>query len=547
MKVLRLQGIGHIPFSRQDPYYREVCDYLGVRDGSVGTKEEIYRTLGYIPLPTIEKVHRSRATHRILVGGNRSGKSQGATWEIIPYLFWDTRGWVISANYDLAEVIMDKIIMILTERAHLKRVRQLDMLEPFTFHYSNRDHELHMYTGARLQAKSAENPDSMHGYSLDYVVIDEASLFPYSLYDTRVVPRLVDSGGWVLALGTLEPLQGEWFEEYFDIGQMENDLDIESWSHPTEDNYHLYKARGGETLADVATIYWENPRRIQRMNPEVEWPLSPETEVVIQNVDLNWLAKEKERIPKPVYQARYDAVAAGNQFLVFPSWKLSEYAGSEARRRARFDPDLPVYLAIDPGGTYAVNVIQLKRFEDLPYANEIARGYHVCIIDTLYFQTTTTTQEVFDTMKHEPWWPNVSRAVDWWDPLQGTIDVTAKEQQRAFRNMARTDNTIDHLHLRGRKVHIHDGIMTLQHYLDTHTLWSNPMNKFLHLEFRRYHWAEATMAKLDVQDPRKGLKPVNEWNHLLKALWYFLVVKFGCYGKSGSSATVSLEELRRFG
>ncbi len=539
--ALKLGGIGHIPYDREDPYYQEVCDYLGL--SWVLTKKDVYDQLGYIPLPTIEKMHRSRATHRILAGGNRSGKSQGAAWEIIPYLFWDSRGWVVCENYDLAEVIMDKIMTILVERAGCARMKRPDNLRELEFCYSSRDHELTMWTGAVLQAKSVKNPESMHGKALDYVVIDEASLFPFSLYDTRLVPRLVDSGGWILSCGTFEHLQGEWFQEYFEIGQTENSFDIESWCHPTEDNYHLYVAKGGETAQDVARRYHENPRRVMEMNPNVEWPLKPGAEVYIYNVDLLWLEKERERIAPEVFAARYQALPAANQFLVFPMWKVTEYADREARERCRFDEQLPVYIAVDPGGTYAVAVIQLKRFEDTPCHNEISRGYHICVIDTLYYQTTVTTQEVFDVMKQREWWPNLSRVVEWWDPFQGVIDVNAKEQQRAFRNLARRDETIDRLNLRGRKVQILDGIKTHQHFLDTHTFWSHPKNRFLHIEHKRYHWPEATVAKIDTQDPRKSVKPVNEWNHLLKAIWYFEVVKFGCYGKSTAKATVSLREM----
>ena len=228
---------------------------------------------------------------------------------------------------------------------------------------------------------------------------------------------------------------------------------------------------------------------------------------------------------------------------MFPTWKVTEYAGDEARRRCRFDPELPVYLAVDPGGTYAVAAIQLKHFPDLRYENEIAKGHHICVIDTLYFQTTVTTQEVFDAMKHRTWWPNLGRQVEWWEAFQGAIDVMAKEQQRAFRNLARTEETIDRLNLRGRKVHILDGIKTHQHYLDTHTFWSHPKNRYLNIEHKRYHWPEATVANMDTQDPRKGLKPVNEWNHLLKAIWYFEVIKFGCYGRSQGKAALSLSEI----
>lgn len=540
---VRLQGIGHIPYSASDAYYHEVCTYLGVP--RVPTKEQVYQTFGYHPLPTIDAMHHSQATHRIVAGGNRSGKSEGGKWEIMPYLFWNSVGWVISANYALTDIIMDKLILELIEYGGHTRVRNPYDMSPFEFSYSPRDHRLQMWTGAVLEGKSCENPDSMHGKALDYAVIDEASLFPYTLYDTRVVPRLVDSGGWILSLGTFEWHSGEWFEEFFELGQVENNLGIASWHHPTEDNYHIFFAKGGEKPEDVAKMYRANATRVARSNPDVKWPLKVGTQVYIYNVDLDWLANERKRIDPVVYKARYEALPAANQAVVFPDWRVTEFAGAEARNRCSFDRSLPVYLAIDPGGTYAVAAIQLKRFEDSETYNEISKGYHVCVIDTLYFQTQTTTQEVFEVMKSRSWWPNVSRKVDWWDPFQGTIDVMAKEQQKAFRNIARSDSTIDRLSLRGRRVFINDGIKTLQHYLATRTFWSHPDNRYLHIEFKRYHWPEATVSNVDTRDPRRGQNPVNEWNHLLKAIWYFLVVKFGCYGRSRTSAVVSLDQLRR--
>jgi len=540
-----LQGLGHLPYSRDDPYYAEACRYLGIEKGKLFTKSDVYQLFGYLPLPTLEKAHRSRATHRILGGGNRSGKTQGLTWEILPYLFWRTRGWVISANYGLAGILMDKMLIILQERCGFKRARTPENIQEFEFSYSARDHMLVMWTGAVLEVKSAENPDSMHGKGLDYAGIDEAALFPFSLYDSRVVPRLVDSGGWVMSVGTFEELQGEWFEEYFEIGQASNDLSIESWMHPTEDNYHLYTARGGETTKEVAAKYFENPQRVRKMNSKVRWPLKPGTQVYIYNVDLAWLAQEKKRINPEVYAARYEAKPRASQFLVFPTWQVTKYAGKEAEKRASFDPKLPVYLAVDPGGTYAAAAIQLKRFDDLPYTNTIARGYHGCIVDTIYMQSTVTTQEVYDIARRRPWWPNVARKNVNWDPLQGVIDVAAREQQRTWQQLGRQDRNMKRLTLRARRVLQDDGIKTLQHYLDTNTFWSSLNNQFLHVEFKRFHWRESSLVKRDTQDPRKGEGPVDEWNHLLKAIWYFLVIKFGCYGRSRASAGVTLEELRR--
>jgi len=528
-KVPKLGGIGHIPYER-DSYWKRCSEYLGFE---VPTKREIYDIAGYIPLPTIEKVHRSRATHRILAGGNRSGKSQCGTWEVIPYLFWDTKGWIVSANYEMAEVIRGKLEDILQDDLGHRKVGRPDGLGVNEYCFSNRNHTLTMWTGAEVQLKSAENPDSMHAVALDYILVDEASLFPYALYDTRLVPRLIDAGGWLLCMGTFEFLQGEWFEEYYEIGQTENEWGIESWCHPTEDNYHVYYAQGGESLAQVAARYKTNPHRLADMNPGVSWPLSPGVQVIIYNVDLEWLAAERARIPKEVYDARYKAEPAPNKYLVFPGWSPTENINAE---RAEFDPQLPVYLAVDPGGTYAVAAVQLKRFLEEPYTNELAKGWHVCVIDEIYVQTTITTQEVYNIARQRPWWRNVDRVIDWWDADQGQIDVMAKEQQRAWSQVVRAETDerykLKSLRLKGKRVDINDGIKTLQHYLDTNTLWVHPRCTFFNLEMRRFHYPPATLAKIDTEDPRKANKPVDEWDHLVKALWYFLVRKFGCYGRS---------------
>ncbi|KKM91235.1 hypothetical protein LCGC14_1230550 [marine sediment metagenome] len=542
----RLQGMGHLPFQRNTDYFNEVCKQLDCDPATMMTKEEVYEALQYIPLPTILEVHKSRATHRIVVGGNRAGKSEGAAWEIVPYLFWRTRGWVVSANYELAEIIVDKVMTILIERAGMRRVKRPDNLRPFEFCYSSRDHRLTLWTEARLEAKSSENPDSMHGASLDYAVIDEASLFPYALYDTRLVPRLVDSGGWMLSLGTFEFLQGEWFENYYDIGQAPNDWSITSWRHPTRDNYHHYVSTGGETPQYLAIIFRTNWRKIVNMNPGVDWPLQPNEDIFIFNIDLIWLEKEKKRLEElspGVFSARYEAQKSPNRYLVFPSWSVKTYVD---KKRASFDKLLPVYLAVDPGGTYAVAAIQLKRFDDLDsFENKLSKGQHICIIDTIYLQTTVTTKEVFDECSKREWWANVARDIDYWDNFQGTIDVNAKEQQKTWRTLGRESTTLGRLYLRGKKVGIQDGIKTFQHYFDTHTFWSHPNNKFLHLELARHHYPEAPIKRQDTEDPRRTDNPKDSWNHLLKAIWYFMVGKFGCYGKSKRSGVVTRKELRK--
>lgn len=537
-----LQGIGHIPYKRDSEYARMVANYLGIPLENLMSKKDIFELMGYIPLEDIKDVHWTRRTHRILAGGNRSGKSECAAAEIVPYLFWNTRGWIVSANYDMAEVIMTKVIKYL-DRMGLKREKRNVDLKFFEYSYSARIHRLTMWTGALLELKSAENSDSMHAVSVDYIIIDEAALFPFELYDSRLIPRLVDSGGWIFSVGTFEYLKGEWFEEYYEIGQTDNNLNIISWKHPTSKNYHKYIAKGGEKVQEIAKIYHKNWRRILHDNPDLEWPLRGSEEVIINNIDLEWLEKERRRIDKDVYKARYEAEVAPNKYLVFPEWSVQTHVNSEY---TRFDSNLPVYLAVDPGGTYAVLAIQLKRLElNKPYKNELANGFYVCIIDSLYYQKTVTTYEVFEDLKKKEWFPNLARRCSWWDNYQGAIDVMRPETRRAFVNLGRRDSTLDRLRLRRKKIRVQAGIETLQHYIHTKTIFSHPCNRWFHVEMSRYHWQEAGIGNRDMDDPKSGRTPKNEWNHAIKALWYFLVQKFGYYGQSTKSAAVSPREIKK--
>jgi hypothetical protein len=537
-----LAGIGHIPMTR-DAYWRKCCEALGYE---CPTKEDFWKEVKYMQLPTLHKMHSSRAVHRVVAGGNRSGKTFGAAMECLPYLMWlGTSGWYISANYDMAEEFARKIQDILIGRLGMERVLRNDGLESWQFTYSPKTHVLNMGTGSTLQLKSSESPDSLHAVPLDYIINDEAALMPYVIYDTRLIPRLADSGGWILNIGTFESLEAnsEWFEEFFDIGQAPNDLGIESWHHPTEDNYHVFIAEGGETAEQVGEIYSSSWSKIIDTNPGVLWPLTKGTQVLIWNIDLAWLADQKKRIRPEIYAARYEAKRATSPYTVFPMWEVGKYvANDKARERTKFDPELPVYLAIDPGGTYAVAAVQFKLADG--NTNELTKGYDLCIIDEAYFQSTVTTHQVFDWCSNREWWENVNRTKhSWWPALQGAIDATANEQQLVWQHLGREDKRIESLSLASRKGDIGAGIETLQHFLDTNSIWSSEHATFWNFEMRRYMYQSPGYAASGREDPRKRQAPKDAWNHLIKAVIYLITCKFGYYGRDNGSAALTKEKM----
>jgi hypothetical protein len=58
------------------------------------------------------------------------------------------------------------------------------------------------------------------------------------------------------------------------------------------------------------------------------------------------------------------------------------------------------------------------------------------------------------------------------------------------------------------------------------------------------HWPEATLAKIDTSDPRRTTNPVSEWDHLIKATWYFAIQRFGYYGQAQGKAVLTLKDMR---
>jgi len=383
----------------------------------------------------------------------------------------------------------------------------------------------------------------MHSVPLDYVVIDEASLMPYIIYDTRLVPRLADSGGWIAAIGTPEDYEatGEWFTTFYDIGQTDNDLGIKSWTLKLEDNKFEYTAKGGETSQEVADEYSVNRNKLERDNPEVSWPLGKGQVVVVFNYDKEWLEDERKRMSPAIYAARFEASRGTNPYTVFPNWNDKVYVDFE-EKHTKFDKELPVYLAIDPGGTYAVAAVQFKQREG--NTNQLTKGYDLCIIDELYYQTTITTQQVFDMCSAKGWWPNINRkSHSWWPSLQGAIDATSNEQQMVWAHLGRNDTIIESLHLASRKGDINAGTATLQHFLDTNSIWVSPHCTYWRMEMRKYIFRPPSFSNVTTEDPRKSDTPKDAWNHLIKAVIYLIVCKFGYYGKSNNNIAVTREQM----
>jgi len=244
-------------------------------------KSALFRDLGYTPHPGQLQVHRSPASRRIVACGVRWGKTRCAAMEgLAASLAPQERsyGWVVAPTYDLADKVFREIVLIASERPRHRIV---------VIKESERRIVLHNLAGgiSEIRAKSADNPVSLLGEGLDWVIIDEAARLKPTIWEGHLTQRLIDRKGWALLIST--PRGKGYFYDLFRRGQGK-DPEFASWNSPSRDNPYLDAALieeergrlpervfrqeyGGEFLEGSGQVFrnvrecaigiWQEPRR----------------------------------------------------------------------------------------------------------------------------------------------------------------------------------------------------------------------------------------------------------------------------------------------
>jgi hypothetical protein len=196
-------------------------------------KMALFEDLGYQPHEGQLAVHRSKASRRVLACGVRWGKSTCAAMEAIAALLEpreESLGWIVGPSYDLAHLIYRQCLALL-ERHLAHRIEEV----------TPRDHRIlvrNLGGGlSEVRARSADNPASLLGEGLDWLILDEAARLKGAIWEGHLSQRLIDKRGWALLLST--PRGKGWFYAVFRRGQRARDPDFESWSFPSWTNPHL--------------------------------------------------------------------------------------------------------------------------------------------------------------------------------------------------------------------------------------------------------------------------------------------------------------------
>jgi phage terminase large subunit-like protein len=170
------------------------------------------------------EVHNSDARFKVLSAGRRWGKTRLGVNECLDVAAQGGRAWWVSPSYKTSEVGWRPLRQIVRKIPGAE-IRLVDRVVNFP-------------GGGFVAVRSADNPDSLRGEGLDFVVMDECAFMQREAWTEAIRPALSDRQGKVLFIST--PKGRNWLWEIYQRG-VSGEEGWQSWTFPTSSNPFIAK------------------------------------------------------------------------------------------------------------------------------------------------------------------------------------------------------------------------------------------------------------------------------------------------------------------
>ena len=177
------------------------------------TTEEI-SVKGFTPHPAqqkvIEAISKPSCKYFTLSTGRQFGKSILAENLMLLWLLNQPKmlGLYLTPTYKLGSKIYGEII----------DAAPADLIQT----YNKSELSIEFINGSKLLFGSAERADALRGFTLDYLVIDEAAFIKEEVFETILHPSVLVKGKKVLFIST--PKGRNWFKKFFDKGNNPDEI-----------------------------------------------------------------------------------------------------------------------------------------------------------------------------------------------------------------------------------------------------------------------------------------------------------------------------------
>ena len=298
-------------------------------DTQLEYKEKWFQYMEYKPHNGQKKLHyptKDTARFFVMVCGRRFGKTTASAMEATYYASQpNKRIWLVGLSYDKADLMFREIwrLMVIGHSNDIIRASEKDRFIKFKW-------------GTTVEAKSADNPDSLVGEGLDLLIVDEAAKVKRKIWDMYLSPTLSDRKGKAIFITTPEGFN--WIYDLYLLGK-EDEL-WESHQAPSWDNHFAFPAGKSD----------------------------------------QFILERKRNMSKEVFDQEYGAKFTSFAGRVYPFERDLDVGDFP------YNPNLPTYCSIDFGYRMpAVGWFQIYRVGGI---------WHINMIDEIIHKTNIKTDEL---------------------------------------------------------------------------------------------------------------------------------------------------------
>lgn len=214
-------------------------------------EKKICKIINYKPNKWQEIVRQSNARFKIIVAGRRAGKTKFVAEDprvgLVNWLHRKNKTiWVVAPNYDLTDRVWEVLVKLLnTKLAALRK----DI-------FSSRGRQrIVTKLGTTIEAKSADDPRSLVGKGLDFLVCDESALIDQKAWTESLRPSLMDKKGSAIFIGT--PKRKNWFYDLYLRGLNPEEKEYQSWRFSSFENDYLDKEELNKIVLDMPELEYQ--------------------------------------------------------------------------------------------------------------------------------------------------------------------------------------------------------------------------------------------------------------------------------------------------
>lgn len=325
--------------------------------------------------PKQMEVYSNRKRFKVVVAGRRWGKTQLAKVSLIKFARVSKRLiWYVAPSYRMAKQIMWPELVESIPRAWVRKYNETILT-------------ITLVNGTRIELKGADNPDSLRGVGIHYLVMDEVQDIDPDAWTKVLRPTLASTGGHALFIGT--PKAYNFLYELWRLGQRENPGAWASWQFPTITSPFIPAEEIEAARADMdeKSFRQEFEASFETMSGRVYYPFDRKFHV--KSLDFNpalpiWVGQDFNIDPMSsvIFQKQRNGEMWAVDEISLPSSNSQELCDELDRRYWRYKEQVVLYP--DPAGAYRGHQrgeSDLDIFREAGYKKQKYRRKHPPVAD----------------------------------------------------------------------------------------------------------------------------------------------------------------------